>query len=414
MAIGTQLPPKRLEDDGNRYIFPVGSAAPGSNFSPSVPDVQSSESLATNVVNPEIPVQPKPVEESYQRSSAMAQAMEPKSVQVPQYASADQGFDKIAGEMDKYQQMLEKDFQRTKEEGKSRLDKAQEELDKINQNPIALDNRSMWDKSSTGQKIALMIGGLLSSLDSNSAKSFQDGVKGLIERDLAEQNKKINDQREDKKMLLTRIKDITGDLDSANALYKSHAYQVIGNKLTLQAQKSQSQLQRQQAQFNAGLAYEQANLEKEKAYATIALAKNKTSVPGYEGTGVGDEVSTRALRNMVGDKPVVQANINKLLEINKKFLGGSLSPSARSEAGTAQNLLIGKLREALVGPGTMSEGDRELIKSAIANPTDIFSLSSSNKIKLQNLMDAYNRSIDSHATALGYTKKGTPSTFKGE
>jgi hypothetical protein len=28
------LPPKKLADDGNRYIFPTGTPAPGSDFAP--------------------------------------------------------------------------------------------------------------------------------------------------------------------------------------------------------------------------------------------------------------------------------------------------------------------------------------------------------------------------------------------
>ena len=70
------------------------------------------------------------------------------------------------------------------------------------------------------------------------------------------------------------------------------------------------------------------------------------------------------------------------MTINEQFMGGSLSPSARASAKQSQNLLLGKLRVAIVGPGTMSETDKDILEEAIANPTNFFSLGSSNKIIL--------------------------------
>jgi hypothetical protein len=49
----------------------------------------------------------------------------------------------------------------------------------------------------------------------------------------------------------------------------------------------------------------------------------------------------------------------------------------------------------------MSEGDRSLMEDAIANPTDLFSLKSSNKIKLEKLKQAIKRKLDASATSYG-------------
>lgn len=99
------------------------------------------------------------------------------------------------------------------------------------------------------------------------------------------------------------------------------------------------------------------------------------------------------------------------MSINKQF-GSSLSPSARASAKQSQNLLIGKLREAIVGPGTLSETDRDLLEKAIANPTDFFTLASSNEIKLNKLKESYNNALSAHASALGLKEEGKPSSFR--
>jgi hypothetical protein len=62
------------------------------------------------------------------------------------------------------------------------------------------DDRSLWEKSSTGQKLLLLVGGFLSSASSEGAKAFRDNVQRSIDTDLALQNKKLDSLKESKKL----------------------------------------------------------------------------------------------------------------------------------------------------------------------------------------------------------------------
>jgi hypothetical protein len=377
------------------------------------------EELATNVVDPNIPITPPSQEISTQTAApviAPAQGVETGPIQPtmqPQVSSADAGFDAIAKQQDAFQKSLEDDFKRREEFAKKKYSEVETELAKINANPVQIDNRSLWAKSSTGQKILLSVGALLSSMSPNSAKAFQENIQNTIDTDLKLQMDQLNQQRADKKSLLGQLQQITGDSDSAAAAYKSQVYGLLANKLQLTAQKAQSKIQREQALMNYNLASEQRDIEKAKLLQTLQQKQDEGSIPGFQGQ-VKDQVAARDFRAKIAEKPAVIGEIDNLLNINKQFLGGALSPSASASAKQSQNLLIGKLREAIVGPGTLSETDRDLLEKAIANPTDFFTLGSSNKIKLEKLKKSYENALSSHAAALGLKQVGKPTSFQGQ
>lgn len=379
---------------------------------------------ALDIVDPNIPVTPAAQVASAQTApTQQVTTREPSAVTVaqpvapvapsPVMGSADTGFDKIAGQMDTLQKQAEDDYKERQEFAKQKYIEVEAQLNKINENPVQLDQRSLWAKSSTGQKIVLALGALLSSVNPAGAKAFQENIQSTIDNDLKAQMDAINAQREDKKSLLSQLKSITGDIDSAAAAYKSQVYGILANKLQLTAQKAQSQRQREQAMMNYSLAAEQRDIERAKLLQTLEEKQVKGGIPGYEGQ-VTDPVAARAFKQSIAEKPQVVNEIDNLLKINDQFLGGALSPSARASAQQSQNLLIGKLREAIAGPGTLSETDRALLEDAIANPTDFFSLGSSNKIKLQKLKKTYENSLDANAAALGLKKVGKPASFQGK
>jgi demethoxyubiquinone hydroxylase (CLK1/Coq7/Cat5 family) len=378
----------------------------------------TTQQMQQDFVDPNIPITPaQPQAIETQRQPAQATQAQPtdqaKVSGVPSIPSADSGFDAIAKQQDAFQKSLEDDMKRREEFAAQKTKEVEDQLAKINANPQQLDNRSLWAKSSTGQKVVLALGALLSSLSPSSSKAFQENIKNTIDNDLKAQMDAINSQREDKKSLLSQLKQITGDLDSAQSAYKSQVYGILANKLQLQAQKSQSQLQRQQALQNYEIAKQNSELEKAQLFQKLKEKQDEGTVTGFEGQ-VKDPVAAREFRTKIAEKPAVENEIKNLLEINKQFLGGSLSPSARASATQSQNLLIGKLREAIVGPGTLSESDRGLLEDAIANPTDFFSLGSSNKIKLEKLLKSYNNALQTHAQALGLRQVGRPASFQGK
>lgn len=381
----------------------------------------TTQQMQQDFVDPNIPVTPPastPAKVEQPKESITAQTQEANRLPATDSkptgytSSPDAAFDTIAKQQDVFQKSLEEDMKRREEFAQQKTKEVEDQLAKINANPQQLDNRSLWAKSSTGQKVVLALGALLSSLSPNSAKSFQEGIQKTIDNDLKAQTDAINNQREDKKSLLSQLKTITGDLDAAQSAYKSQVYGVLANKLQLQAQKAQSQLQRQQALQSYEIAKQNSEVEKAKLYQKLKEKQDQGGINGFEGQ-VKDPVAAREFRAKIAEKPQVENEIKNLLSINKQFLGGALSPSSRASATQSQNLLIGKLREAIVGPGTLSESDRTLLENAIANPTDFFSLGSSNEIKLKKLLKSYDNALNTHAESLGLKKIGRPTSFKG-
>jgi hypothetical protein len=55
----------------------------------------------------------------------------------------------------------------------------------------------------------------------------------------------------------------------------------------------------------------------------------------------------------------------------------------------------------ILGPGTVTEPDREILKSIVPNPTRIFSLQSSNLKALKSLLERAGNGIETKAKALG-------------
>lgn len=102
--------------------------------------------------------------------------------------------------------------------------------------------------------------------------------------------------------------------------------------------------------------------------------------------------------------PGVKSEIQNLLSINNKFLGGALSTDARASAQQSQNMLIGKLRTLIVGPGAVNESEYKLLRDAISNPTDFFSLKSSNALKLKQLEKAIESKVEANIRAYGLKK----------
>lgn len=73
----------------------------------------------------------------------------------------------------------------------------------------------------------------------------------------------------------------------------------------------------------------------------------------------------------------------------------------QAEITTRANLMKGKLRLAVIGPGAVSVYEQEMLKSVIADPTKFFSLTTTNLAKLETLKKIMDRSIKVKGAALG-------------
>ena len=94
-------------------------------------------------------------------------------------------------------------------------------------------------------------------------------------------------------------------------------------------------------------------------------------------------------------------NIGRLIEIAKMGKIAQQDPMIKSEAEQLARAAQGALRLDIIGPGTVTDRDRALLESIVRNPTDIFSLQSSNIKSLNSLLERAGGGLQSKAKALG-------------
>jgi demethoxyubiquinone hydroxylase (CLK1/Coq7/Cat5 family) len=372
------------------------------------------ETMVQDVVDPEIPITPAQQTVSTQQAATRAPAeLAPTSIPAPQpmVSSADTSYDAIAGQLDQQQSMLEKEkAERIAEANKKSL-QVQEQLDKINANPVQIDNRSLWAKSSTGQKVVLAMGALLSSLNPNSAKAFQDTIQSTIETDLKLQMDALNSQRADKNSLLAQMEKITGDRDAASNAYRAQIYGILSNKLSLTAQKAQSKQQREIALMNADLAKQKQMMEFSEMQTKLEEKRSEGTIPGYSGT-IKDAAEARKFKDAVTASENITNALTSLKEINK-IPFKSLRPQARADAESALGQITAELK-TFKELGTLDKGVEALVDKMIQNPTNFFSFDSSNKSKIMNFQKYITDGLNKKAQVLGLKAEGVPSTFRKE
>ena len=83
----------------------------------------------------------------------------------------------------------------------------------------------------------------------------------------------------------------------------------------------------------------------------------------------------------------------------------------KAAAQTLQQTTVGKLRTAVLGPGIINEQERAIMEQMIANPTDLLSLDSKNKSRLQALTNSMTNSVNRKGVSLGL-KNSAPESLQ--
>lgn len=95
------------------------------------------------------------------------------------------------------------------------------------------------------------------------------------------------------------------------------------------------------------------------------------SVIGYEGKAPTQGEAVKFRSDAAETSEGVRA-LDELIQIGRK--GSSLSPTDRARAQNLARMIQGRLREDIVGPGAVSNPDREVLEQVISNPLQIFTL----------------------------------------
>jgi len=122
--------------------------------------------------------------------------------------------------------------------------------------------------------------------------------------------------------------------------------------------------------------------------------------PEFRGTAPTEKEATD-FRDQYSSLLSSRRNIQRLLEIAEMGKATQQTPQIKAEAEQLSRAAQGALRLDIIGPGTVTDGDRKLLEAIVRNPTDIFSLQSSNVKSLKSLLERAGSGIESKAKSIG-------------
>ena len=125
-------------------------------------------------------------------------------------------------------------------------------------------------------------------------------------------------------------------------------------------------------------------------------------VPGF-GVGVNKASVGKFTTQLEGAQSSLRL-IQRLREITKQS-GKSLSPTLRAQATSLRNQLVGQSRLAIVGPGQLSDSEREFIMETVPDVTSFLAFDSRSEIKLNELENTIRSRVVDGGISAGFNQQ---------
>lgn len=301
------------------------------------------------------------------------------------------------------QKMLE--FQKSQDELRKQIDLTEQDIRNGH-----IDPKNYWDNhSKIWTAIGLILGGPQAAVNLHHA----------MERDLEAQKANLGQ----KHTLLSALYQKSHDLNSAMDQARVMQAERVSNMLKIEALKSQDPIVKAKylqaagkVEQDAAPAFQRAalakmaqdaaqmnNIDRQIEILEAVDPEKAKSIRSRYVPGMGlalTEKDAGTVKELKATVDNAKSGINELLAI-QALPNKSLDLETRAKADTIAQSLVGLLRVPLTGPGAMSEGERKLIENIVANPTSIFSLDNTNKIRLQTLSRRLDKGLESTARAVG-------------
>jgi hypothetical protein len=141
--------------------------------------------------------------------------------------------------------------------------------------------------------------------------------------------------------------------------------------------------------------------QKTPSFSDVAKQRALTiSFPEYQGVAPTEKEASD-FREQYSNVTESKKNIDRLIEIANMGPLEQQTPKIKAEAEQISRAVQGAMRLSIVGQGVVTDKDRALLESIVRNPTDIFSLKSSNISALNSLIDRAWYGLDTKAKSLG-------------
>jgi hypothetical protein len=294
-----------------------------------------------------------------------------------------------------------------------------------------IDPEKFWnEKSAVGKAAAivgLIVGGMGAGMQGGKENAALAILNKQIENDINAQKANLGKQEN----LLSALQKEYGNLNDAENMARVMQQDFMASQLKLAAAKAKDpmaqarllqasgELIQKSAPMVAKMAARQTLNELQKSGMgndptkagqmiaamreidpEMAKSMQQRFIPGL-GIASTDKGAER-LREVKVATDNVRDGVNQLLEIAGKP-GKALSLDERAKAQTIATMLVGSLNKTITGGGPMSEGERKLVESIVADPTRLFTLDSSNRTRLKTLIKRTQDGLNNEARVHGIT-----------
>ena len=297
---------------------------------------------------------------------------------------------------------------------KTRTDAALTELDKMT-NDLAsqkIDSKRLYGNMGTGDKVLASIGLILGGFGASGGGGNRAvaAMERAIDRDVADQKADYGIKKEklgNKETLYARMLEKFKNEDAAREATKLNMLK--GAELKLAELGARYQDKATQGKVAEQLGKLQLLQDQAKAsflnsmsggddpYKNMDESQAKRFVPGY-GFAPNEKLAGQAVEvTQASDNAI--ANINTI--ISKADKAGRFDFGQNSELTKLVQLLRSESREAILGPGTVQEAERELIAEMLQDPGAFFVNRDKAKRGLAVVRDAAGRTRDQKLKSLG-------------
>lgn len=272
-----------------------------------------------------------------------------------------------------------------------------------------IEPNRLWSNAGTGSKISaaigMILGGIGAGLTGGPNQALQV-INRLVDQDIDAQKSELGKKQTLYSMNLQKYR----DEQTAYAATKAQLSAVTQGKLssaaavlgTQQAKATELQANAQigvyRQQLNQQIAQQQTvravmgHLQNtgDMSYADYLPDKQREealsrAVPGY-GLANTKEAAAKA-NELVSTTKAGTELINQLKTFSGKPLS-KVSPADKRQAETLSRMIIGQIREGVLGPGTVNDSERKILEGIVSNPTNVFQLSSTAKRSLETIVDS--------------------------
>ncbi len=252
------------------------------------------------------------------------------------------------------------------------------------------------DNMSTGQKVMTAIGLIMGGMGSGLTGRPDTAMKFLndqIDRDIMGQKENMAK----KQNLYRAMREKYQDDVTATEMSKAYMLGLAQNRVQMEMDKASGP----QARARGEQLIAQLQMQQQQ-HAQAGLTKKMEQMTDKYVPGVGMALTNegaKGVREMKASVDTVKDTVSRLRQITSQT-GKSFSPDLRAEADSLRNMLVGALRVPITGPGSMSEGDRELLMRVVPDVTSFSSLDSRTLKRLDTIIEkmdsTYNRMLEAN------------------